>query len=183
MNKINSERAQNEQFHEPEALMRTDDSGNGHCTAAEMKHEKSCGAVVFTKINGEIKYLLIANREGIYGFPKGHMEGSETEIETALREVYEETNIKLRLIDGFRTTDEHLLPQKPDTLKHITYFLGTYEAQNVVYQKEELTGAYLVSYSQALDMFQFESSKRILKEANDFLLSLGQYSPTSRKDS
>ena len=35
-----------------------------------MNCEKSCGAVVFTKTGNEIKYLLIANLEGIYVFPK-----------------------------------------------------------------------------------------------------------------
>ena len=63
-----------------------------------MKHEKSCGAVVFTKIDGEIKYLLISNIGGVYGFPKGHVECDETEAETALREVYEETHLKINLI-------------------------------------------------------------------------------------
>ena len=56
-----------------------------------MNIEKSCGAVVFTKENERIKYVLIRNLEGIYGFPKGHMEAGETEIETTLREVYEGT--------------------------------------------------------------------------------------------
>ena len=45
--------------------------------------EKSCGAIVFTKENQQIKYVIVCSKEGIYGFPKGYMEGAETEIETA----------------------------------------------------------------------------------------------------
>ncbi|MBE6551274.1 MAG: NUDIX domain-containing protein [Ruminococcaceae bacterium] len=135
-----------------------------------MMYEKSCGAVVFTKIDGEIKYLLVSNREGIYGFPKGHVEKDETETETALREVYEETNLKIDLINDFRTFDEHLIPQKENTVKQIVYFLGYFEKQDIVYQKEELSGACLVSFSEAMGLFQFESSKRILTEANDYLM-------------
>ena len=135
-----------------------------------MMYEKSCGAVVFTKIDGEIKYLLVSNREGIYGFPKGHVEKEETETETALREVYEETNLKIDLINDFRTFDEHLIPQKENTVKQIVYFLGYFEKQDIVYQKEELSGACLVSFSEAMGLFQFESSKRILTEANDYLM-------------
>ena len=37
-----------------------------------MPYEKSCGAVVFTRINGEIRYVLAQNQEGYSGFPKGH---------------------------------------------------------------------------------------------------------------
>ena len=60
-----------------------------------MNFEKSCGAVVFVEENSSVRYLLMCSMEGVYGFPKGHMEGNETEIETALREVREETGIEL----------------------------------------------------------------------------------------
>jgi len=50
-----------------------------------MTHEKSCGAVVFTKTGKDIKYLMFQNLDGIYGFLKGHMESGETEVETTLR--------------------------------------------------------------------------------------------------
>lgn len=134
-----------------------------------MKYEKSCGAVVFTRERGQVKYLLVANLAGIFGFPKGHVEGAETETETALREVWEETGLRVWLIDGFRATDEHPIPEKRDTMKQVVYFLGEYERQEVVCQKEELSGAYLVRYEEAMEMFQFESSGRILTQANDFL--------------
>lgn len=136
-----------------------------------MKYEKSCGAVVFTRINNNIKYLLIQNLEGIYGFPKGHVEEGESETQTAIREVYEEVGIKIELINGFRTEDEHLIPQKENTVKKIVYFLGEYTNQEFNYQKEELSHAELVDYETALTLFQFESSKRILVEANDFLIN------------
>lgn len=134
-----------------------------------MTWEKSCGAVVFTRVNGQVKYLLIANLKGIYGFPKGHVEAGETEEATALREIREETGLRVRLLPGFRTVDEHLIPEKTDTMKQIVYFLGEFADQEIAYQKEELSGAYLVSYEEAMGMFQFESSRRILREANIFL--------------
>ena len=134
-----------------------------------MQHEKSCGAVVFTRTDKGVKYLLIANLKGIYGFPKGHVEAGETEEQTALREIREETGLRVTLVPGFRAVDEHLIPEKQDTMKQIVYFLAEYEGQEVAYQKEELSGAYLVSYEEAMGMFQFESSRRILTEANHFL--------------
>ena len=134
-----------------------------------MMYEKSCGAVVFTIINNKIKYLLIRNLYGIYGFPKGHIEKDETEKETALREVKEEVGINITLIDNFRITDEYRVPQKQNVTKQIVYFLGEYYNQDFIYQKEELSDALLVNYEKAISLFQYESSKRILKEANDFL--------------
>ena len=135
-----------------------------------MVYEKSCGAVVFTVINNEIKYLLIRNLTGIYGFPKGHVEQGETEEQTALREVFEETGVAVSLVPGFKTVDEHPIPQKENTIKQIVYFLGKYSNQEFRYQKEELTDALLVDYETAITLFQFDSSKRILTAANNFLL-------------
>lgn len=134
-----------------------------------MQVEKSCGAVVFTRVNGEIRYVLAQNLEGYYGFPKGHMESGETETETALREIREEVGLHPRLIEGFRTEDKHPLPRKPGVMKQVVYFLAEYADQEISYQKEELLSAPLVSYEEAMALFVFESSKRILTEAYEFL--------------
>ncbi len=136
-----------------------------------MIYEKSCGAVVFTVINNKINYLLIRNLTGIYGFPKGHVEQGETEEQTALREVFEEVGLTVKLVPGFRSEDEHSIPEKENTIKQIVYFLGEYSNQEFIYQREELTDALLVDYETAISLFQFDSSKRILTAANNFLLS------------
>ena len=67
-----------------------------------MKTEKSCGAVVFTVIDSSIKYVIVESKEGYFGFPKGHVEKNETEKETALREIREETGLNVDIIDGLK---------------------------------------------------------------------------------
>ena len=134
-----------------------------------MTYEKSCGAVVFTVVQGEVKYLLIRSKTGAYGFPKGHVEGDETEVETALREVFEETNLKIDLIDGFRETTEYPLPRKANTVKLVVFFLGSFKDQEIKYQREELSGACLASYPDAVKLLRYENTKRILKAADGFI--------------
>jgi 8-oxo-dGTP pyrophosphatase MutT (NUDIX family) len=134
-----------------------------------MTYEVSSGAVVFTREGGGLRYVIVRSLEGYYGFPKGHIEGKETEEEAAIREIREETGLSVRLVPGFRTIDEHSIPKKPDVVKWIIYFLGEYEGQEIRFQREELLEAPLLSYEEAMERFQFESSRRILKEANDFL--------------
>lgn len=136
-----------------------------------MTWEKSCGAVVFTTENGQVRYLLAQSLEGIYGFPKGHMEPGETETETALREVQEETNIRASLLDGFRAVSEYSLPRKSGTMKQVVYFLGEYHNQSIIHQKEELRGTCLVSYEEAMKLLRFEDSRQILTDANTLLLA------------
>ena len=134
-----------------------------------MVYEKSCGAVVFTREGGEIKYLVIKSLTGIYGFPKGHVEQGEAEEQTALREVFEETGISVSLLSRFRVEEEYPLPQKEDTIKRVVYFLGEYCDQEIRYQASELSDAVLVDYETAMSLFQFDISRRILTEADKFL--------------
>lgn len=133
--------------------------------------EKSCGAIIFTKESGQIRYVIIQSKEGIYGFPKGHMEGTETEIQTALREIAEETGLSVNMIDGFRTEDVHTFTRDGKTrLKHIVYFLGEYSNQIPTAQISELRSVCLLDYETAISVFQFESSRRLLTEAHNFLM-------------
>lgn len=134
-----------------------------------MIYEKSCGAVVFTRINHEIRYVLVQQLEGFHGFPKGHMEEGETEEQTALREIFEEIGLKPEIVKGFRTMDEHMISGKADTVKQMVYFLAEYTNQKIVIQDDELLDVKLLPYAEAYHTFEYESSKRILKEANDFL--------------
>ena len=140
--------------------------------AEAVTYEKSCGAVVFTRVGGQVKFALVQQLHGFYSFPKGHTEAGESEQETALREIFEEIHIAPTLIDGFRTVDEHLIPNKPGVMKQIVYFLAEYADQEIIFQKEEILSAPLVSYEEAMELFEYESSKRILREAYEFIKTL-----------
>ena len=136
-----------------------------------MISEKSCGAVVFTKVNGEIKYLLVKNLSGVYGFPKGHVEGDESELETAKREIFEETGLKnLNFIEGFKDEDLFPSPQKKVGLKQVIYFLAEFYDEKVVYPEQEILDVKLLDYQTAISLIKHDSTKRILTNANNFLL-------------
>ena len=73
-----------------------------------MKREKSCGALVYRITqNGQKELLFIKHRHGTHwSFPKGHMEEGENEVQTALREVKEETGLDIDLEGDFRPSVE-----------------------------------------------------------------------------
>lgn len=134
-----------------------------------MQYEKSCGAVIFTRQNGEILYVIIRSTGNDFGFPKGHMEPGEDEYATALREIREEVGLKVSIMNGFRMEDTYPLPNKPGVTKQVVYFLAEYSGQEIHFQPEELSGAYLMPYEEALRTLSFRETKSILAEANRFL--------------
>ncbi len=137
-----------------------------------MNYEYSCGAVVFTRIGGEPHYVLVRAKDqpaGCHGFPKGHMEAGETEEQTALREIYEEVGLRVRLLPGFRAVTEYPLPSPPDTRKRVVFFLAEYENQEVTIQESELASYALASWPQALALTEHADSRQILADAHAFL--------------
>ncbi|HXK73114.1 MAG TPA: GrpB family protein, partial [Clostridia bacterium] len=63
-------------------------------TYIDSMYQKSCGVIVYRKVNVNIEYLLVKEHESSgWSFPKGHMEAFESETDTAIREVWEETGI------------------------------------------------------------------------------------------
>ena len=134
------------------------------------KHLEHCaGAVVYTREAGEPRYLILQSVSGHHGFPKGHMEAGETEAETALREIREETGILPALEESFRTVDVYPLPGQPGTWKQVVYFLAEYRDQPIRPLPEEIQSTALLPYAEAMQILEHESARRVLKEANDFL--------------
>lgn len=137
-----------------------------------MNYEYSCGAVVFTRIEGIPHYVLVQAKDqpvGCHGFPKGHMEAGETQEQTALREIWEEVGLRVRLLEGFRAVTEYPLPCPPDTRKQVVFFLAEYEDQQITIQESELASFTLAPFPEALALTEFADSKQILTQAHHFL--------------
>lgn len=101
-------------------------------TTIDSLFRKSCGVIPF-RWNGEEKeYLLLLQTNQSRSFPKGHMEAGETEEQTALRELFEETGLGARLVPNQKAVFEYDI--LPHTRKQVVLFLG--EAQGIVLPQE-----------------------------------------------
>ena len=134
-----------------------------------MDKEKSCGAVVYTRDGGGLRYVLVEQRSGQYSFPKGHMEAGESEEQTAYREIWEETGLRPRLIPGFRDGETYEVRKKPCVFKDVVYFLAEYSAQDFAPSETDAVSVGLFSFQEALDKLPTESRRRVLRHAEDFL--------------
>ena len=127
--------------------------------------EKSCGAVVVTEKDGLRYYALV---KGSYiGLPKGHMESGESERETALREIQEETCVTAKLVPGFRRTVVYQLPN--GNSKRVVYFLAVYYQQKAHRNPEEFLKVLELPYQAALRALTFENDRRTLRAAEKWM--------------
>lgn len=124
------------------------------------KREKSCGIMVFKDDN----VLLVHHNKGHWGFPKGHVEKDETEFETALREVKEETNIDAKILGDFRHVVTY--SPKPNTIKDVVFFIGEALSFDLKPQIEEASEVKYVSINEALNLIN-DDVKDMLKFGYD----------------
>ena len=130
-------------------------------TTVESIYEKSAGAVVYTVLDGKIKYLLIKSQNGDIGFPKGHIEKGENEEAAALREIYEETSIKAELTGDFKAKIEYSMPNGKS--KTVIYFTAAYTNQTPEHNGGFEHNEYmLLEYNEALESLSFNNIKDIL---------------------
>ena len=126
-----------------------------------VKQEKSCGAVVYRKSADKTEVLLLCHRNGgHWAFPKGHVEGSETEKETAEREILEETGLTAKINMGFRETVSY--SPKPGVIKEVVYFAATVKSGEHIRQEAEVLELKWLEISVALKTVSYENDRQIL---------------------
>lgn len=131
-----------------------------------MQYEKSCGAIVFRKFHGNTELLLIKNQNGgHWSFPKGHVENDETEEETALREIMEETGISVALDTSFRRVISYI--PKKETIKDVVYFLARALTFDYTPQEEEIAQIKWVEINHAASLLSYENDRQLVSQARD----------------
>lgn len=123
-----------------------------------MKYEKSCGCIIID----EDKVLLVKQNSGHWGFPKGHMENNETEIETAIRETKEETNIDVEIDKKHRYSIEY--SPKEDVWKEAVYYIAKKKSNTCIAQKSEVEVVEWLTLEDALAKITFDNTREILKQ-------------------
>ncbi len=134
-----------------------------------MNHEKSCGAIVYRKHYGNTEILLIKHiKSGYWSFPKGHMEEGESETQTAIREIKEETNVDISIDDtSFRETV--VFTPRRDTRKEVVYFVARATSFDCKPQEEEIAELRWVEISQAASHLAYDNDRLIVNRVRAFL--------------
>jgi 8-oxo-dGTP pyrophosphatase MutT (NUDIX family) len=131
--------------------------------------ERSAGAVVFRKVKDRRLYLLLQNA-GRWDFPKGGVEKGESELQTVMREVKEETGLsEIRIVPGFRKVIEYFYRRDGKNIdKQVVYLLASTADERVTISFEH-QGFGWFPYREALERASYDNSKVTLTDADKFL--------------
>lgn len=115
-----------------------------------MMHEKSCGTIIIN----QNRVLLIGAKDNdgkmFWSFPKGHQEYGETDMKTALRETFEETGLRVQIIDPIPITTSHLINDNTG-VKDIYLFLARTKDKEIKPQAGEVEEWQWVNFDEVSD--------------------------------
>ena len=129
-----------------------------------MVWEKSCGALVVRREEDKYFVLMIRHKaKGNRSFPKGHVEQGETEYETALREVMEETSSRIAIVSDFRSTVQY--SPAPGVMKEVVYFLAFTTNADSRPREGEIAEVEWIPLEQAEECLAHENDKTVFRAA------------------
>ena len=120
--------------------------------------EKSCGAIVFN--NDSV--LIIEQFQGFFSFPKGHVEKGEKEIETAIREVKEETNIDIEIVSNKKYKIHYKIGGRKN--KEVVFFIAKAISFDLKSQENEIISCEWINKDKVLDKLTYDNVKEIYKK-------------------
>ena len=128
----------------------------------------SAGAVLYTVIDGERRYVLVREKNGSYGLPKGHVEPGETLAQTALREIREETGVTAIL----RAAEPAMVDEYPiagGDIKRVSWFVARYADQTPLADRTQVLGVLVLPIDAALRTLTYGSTREILRRVDQQL--------------
>ena len=131
------------------------------------------GVVLYsTNASGRAFLLLQSARHQTWGFAKGHVDGDETLLECALREVSEETGYNLSsgdVFDIFNDCSTYTLPKSGELKRAVMFVTRNPVVANDLQVSDEHQQAKWCNLSEALELLEHQQSRICLLRADNWL--------------
>jgi len=126
--------------------------------------------ILFSKVHGEIQYLLLkrhSERGGFWQPVTGGLEGGETRVEALKREVLEETGIKnlVRIIEDVY----HFELSTPLHEKEFVYGVEVLHTKEIEMDNIEHSEYRWCSFEEALTLLKWKDNKEALERLDEIL--------------
>ena len=125
---------------------------------------QSAGGVVINRLH----QIIVTQTEGVFWtMPKGRIEANEEPLNTAIREIYEETGISdlklIKFLGSYKRSllDKNLQP-KPDAWKTITVFLFHTDQNSLSPRDPNITAALWADKEHAIDLLTHPQDREFL---------------------
>lgn len=119
------------------------------------------GVVLRGPQHADPEVLLVRYRSGAWVFPKGHIEAGETQAQTALREVQEETGVSAHILAELPTTR---YTNDKGVPREVYWFLMTTDDTQQSLEDTFSEGGF-VPLSQAQERLSYPEDKALLAQA------------------
>lgn len=142
----------------------------------------SCGGIVIFRGKILLLYKKYKNRYEGWVLPKGTVEEGEKYVETALREVQEETNVAATVMKYIGKSEYTFSAADDIVRKEVHWYLMMADSYESKPQKEEYfedSGYY--KYHEAYHLLRFVNEKQILEKAYTEYLELRQKNKWKKK--
>ncbi|MFN3946714.1 MAG: NUDIX hydrolase [Aquificaceae bacterium] len=131
-----------------------------------MIKEVSAGGVLFRKK----EVLLIKNPSGVWTFPKGLIEEGEKPEEAALREVFEETGIKGKLVTHLGEIRYWYMREGQKVSKRVIFFLMEY-VEGEPKASWEVQEARFFPIEEAKKLIKYKGDREVFEKSLKFIYS------------
>ena len=133
------------------------------------RRERSSGVILFR--NKKQRRYLLLDYGSYWDFPKGHVEKGETDLQAALRELREETDVvDARVLPGFAHQIRYFFRKDSALIDKTVVFFLAQTARGKVRLSREHVGFQFLPYHQAMRRLSYSNAKALLRLAEEHLM-------------
>ena len=120
---------------------------------------------------GSYRVLLILHSKGVHwGFPKGKANPEETPLESATRELREETGLEIvQILSEEPITEHYQFRHKGERILKVVHYFPALVKGELNLQEEEVRDAKWLTLDQAEQQLSFKEARHILKSCLPFI--------------
>ena len=129
---------------------------------------KAAGCIVFRDISGHLQVLLVGGSRSepdYWGFPKGHKKSREPIEATAVREVHEETGMRVEILALVGVSEYPVRRKNKLRDKQVRYYLARAYKGSIADKDDELQYVVWLSLDQAAQTVTYDADRALLSRA------------------
>lgn len=133
-------------------------------------NDRSYGIIPVRRVGDDWQFLIVRHLGGHWAFPKGHPEAGESPKQAAVRELLEETGMRLkRFFRRYPFSEQYVFYHAGQRIsKTVMYYLAEVEGE-LQRQVEELTDARWLDFEACCEKLTYPRSVQICQQCYAFM--------------